>query len=628
MCGIAGFISNRIPESTGMQVLQQLTGIIKHRGPDDAGHFMHLPFAIGMRRLSIIDLANGAQPIFNENRTLAIVFNGEIYNYRELRDELFMLGHAFHTVSDTEVILKAFEQWGTDCFIRLNGMFAVAILDVPGQKLYLSRDRYGIKPLFYYWDNTDFVFGSELSVIEKFPELNLQINPIALNYYLTMERVPAPMGIYTHVHKLMPGHFMVWHEGKVNTSPYYKLSFSPKMVETREEFYIKRLEELLEAAVKRHMISDVPLGAFLSGGVDSSLISYFMQKNAALPVKTFSIGFEDKSFDESEYSGYMAKFLGTEHHHITFSRAEMVAQVAQVTGMLDEPFADSSLMPTHFLSFHTRRHVKVALSGDGSDELFGGYPTYKAHKLALPIPGFTGHLFNPLVQMLPVSDKNMSFDFKLKKFVAGLHHSPDLRHIYWLGAFSHKQRNSILTQFGTKQDPLIGFVENYMKNCDTEAGWERALWSDMRYYLQDNMFVKVDRASMANSLEVRVPFLDTELAEFALRIPANLKMKGLTTKYILKQLAIKHLPDKIVNRPKKGFGIPIGSWIKGELKEIFMDTLNEDTLNKQGIFNGTAVKKIMNDHMSNKVDNRKLIWTLYVFQQWYNKRQPNTNNPK
>lgn len=620
MCGIAGFVSNKYNDVSGNEILHTLTDVIHHRGPDDSGHYTHAPFAIGMRRLSIIDLANGAQPIFNEQKNMAIVFNGEIYNYRELRDELFLLGHAFQTVSDTEVILKAFMQWGTDCFVKLNGMFALAILDIPAQKLYIARDRYGIKPLFYYWNETDFVFGSELTVIEKFPGLNLEINPLALNYYLTMERVPAPLGIYSNVYKLMPGHFLVFHAGKLNTTPFYKLSFQPKLVETREEFYVKRIDELLSAAVKRHMLADVPLGAFLSGGIDSSLIAYYMQKHASIPVKTFSIGFEDKSFDESEYSGLMAKFLGTEHHHIIFTHAEMLAQVGQVTGLLDEPFADSSLMPTHFLSHHTRKHVKVALSGDGSDELFGGYPTYKAHKMALPIPSFTGHIFNPLVRMLPVSDKNMSFDFKLKKFVAGLHHNPDLRHVYWLGAFTHKQRNKILTKYGTKNDPIIGFVENYMEKCDTEKGWERALWSDMRYYLQDNMFVKVDRASMANSLEVRVPFLDTQLAEFALRIPANLKLKGLTTKYILKKLAITHLPEKIVNRPKKGFGIPIGSWIKNELKPLFFDTLNESTLNKQGIFNGKVVAQLLHEHVSNKVDNRKLLWTLFVFQQWYNKR--------
>ena len=400
---------------------------------------------------------------------------------------------------------------------------------------------------------------------------------------------------------------------------YYTLSYKDKFKEKDPDFYLETLDRLIEHSVKLRTISDVPLGAFLSGGIDSSLITYYLAKNSR-KVKTFSIGFKEKTFDESSYARQVSNFLGTEHYEEMFSPDEMIKILPDVIDKMDEPFADASFLPAYLLSQYTKEKVTVALSGDGGDEVFAGYPTYFARKIGDHLPKWSYHFLNPLAHLLPVSDDNISFDFKVKKFVSGLPYNNDIRHQIWLGSFDPYQKRElfsrdIISQLGNDVDSFQ-IIDDYMKLCDTENNWERSLWLDMRFYLQDNMLVKVDRTSMMNSLEVRVPFLDHNLVEFVTRIPANLKYRGNTSKYILKQLAKKYIPENIVNRPKKGFGIPIAKWIKSDLKETFKQTLSKDKISSERFFKGEYVQTLLRQHLENKKDNRKLLWTLFVFEQW------------
>jgi asparagine synthase (glutamine-hydrolysing) len=578
-------------------------------------------FAIGMRRLKIIDLNTGEQPIFNEDRSLAIVFNGEIYNYRELREKLQSRGHHFKTRSDTEVILHLYEEEGSNCLEKLNGMFAFAILDLHGEKLFLARDRFGIKPLYYYYKDGNFAFASEMKALLRFPKIQRQLNFEALNYYLTFESVPAPLTIFKDIQKLEQGHFLELTQQKLINQQYYFLNFQPKYSHKKEDFYIQELDWLIEKAVERRKISDVPLGSFLSGGIDSSLIAAYFMKHSNYKLKTFSIGFNEKSFDESNYARRVANHLNTEHYEKIFTPEEMMNILPEIIKNQDEPFADASILPTYLLSHFTKEKVTVALSGDGGDEIFGGYPTYFARKLGRYFPRFSFWFLNPFVKCLPTSDENISLDFKAKKFVDGLKYNSDLRHQIWLGSFNIEEK---LKLFSPDSRALIGdsisrfdIVRDHMKKSTTGKNWERSLWLDMRFYLQDNMLVKVDRASMLNSLEVRVPFLDNEVVEFMARVPAKYKYRGATSKYLLKKLAAKYLPGDIIRRPKKGFGIPVAKWIKKELKSEFLSTFLPNKIKQQNIFNSGYINQLMQQHLSGKKDNRKLLWTLYVFQKWY-----------
>jgi len=623
MCGIAGFISQKFGQKEKSDILKKMCDKIRHRGPDSDGYFVMDAYGIGMRRLSIIDVDTGDQPIFNEDKSLAIVFNGEIYNYRELREKAIAKGHIFKTQSDTEVILHLYEEEGTHCLDKLNGMFAFAILDLKLDLIFLARDRFGIKPLYYYHKDNDFVFASELKSILEFPTVQKKLNLEALNYYLTMESVPAPLTIFQDIHKLEQAHFFEISEDKIKKQQYYFVNYHPKFTDRNISFYVDELDWLIEKSVERRKISDVPIGSFLSGGIDSSLIASYMNRYFDGKLNTFSIGFEEKSFDESNYARKVAKHLGTVHHEKIFTPKDMMDILPEIIDKMDEPFADASILPTYLLSKFTRENVTVALSGDGGDEVFAGYPTYFARKIGDYIPSFFYYFLKPFVSILPTSDRNISFDFKAKRFVAGLPYSNDIRHQIWLGSFDTKQKSLLYSEevnniFGDKVENF-DLIQQHMKKCQTELNWERSLWLDMRFYLQDNMLVKVDRASMLNSLEVRVPFLDNEVVEFMARVPAHLKYRGRTSKYILKQLAKKYLPDDIINRPKKGFGIPVAKWIKNELKQEMLDTFDERKIKRQNIFDYSYVDLLFKKHLQGKQDNRKLLWTLYIFQKWFDK---------
>ncbi|MBU1487680.1 asparagine synthase (glutamine-hydrolyzing) [bacterium] len=627
MCGICGWIGNKVEE----RAIKEMMGALSHRGPDDEGYYKwevgsgKWEVGLGHRRLSIIDLETGKQPIHNEDKTIWIVFNGEIYNYLELRDELERKRHRFYTNSDTEVIVHLYEEFGQDCVRKLNGMFAFVLWDQTKERLLLVRDRLGIKPLHYAEVDGGLVFASEIKALLKHPAIKREIDLLSLSKYLTFEYVPAPNTIFKGIRKLLPGHLLIWEKGRIATKQYWKLSFSTEHGARSTEQIIERLLELLKASVKRQLISDVPLGAFLSGGIDSSSIAAFMSELVPGQVKTFSIGFEDSSFDESVYAAKVARHLGCDHHQEILSPKKALDLVPKIADILDEPFGDASIIPTYLLSEFTRKHVKVSLSGDGGDELFAGYPTYQAHRIAelyLRLPQFIQRGVAGLAKRLPVSTANISLDFKAKRFISGIGFEPAIRNYIWLGSFAPEEKeNLFLSEVNEKlnQEDPFQEVREQLKGCDATNLLEKMLCLDMRFYLADNMLVKIDRASMANSLEGRVPFLDHTLVEFVTSLPANLKLRGLTTKYILKKAMKKRLPKGIANRPKKGFGIPVARWIKGELKELVLDMVNPTKIKREGFFCPQYIDRLLADHFKGRKDNRKLIWTLLVFELWHQK---------
>ena len=620
MCGVAGMVG---PAAVDRGVLAQMTRVLRHRGPDDEGFHVAayedgVSVGLGFRRLSIIDLDTGNQPLANEDRSLQLVFNGEVYNYRELRAELEGRGHRFATNADTEVIVHLYEEVGPRCVERLNGMFAFALWDEPERRLMLARDRFGKKPLYYAETDGGLLFGSELKSLLEHPRCPRELDHESLAAYLAAEYVPTPRAIFAGVRKLPAGHLLVWQGGRSRLEQYWDLSFEKDGGERSEEDYADELRSRLRDSVRRRLVSDVPLGAFLSGGIDSSSVVAFMSE--ALPagaVKTFSIGFAEESFDESAHARRVARHFGTDHHEDVFTARAMAELLPTVADVLDEPFADASILPTYLLSRFTREHVTVALGGDGSDELLAGYPTFAADGVAhlYPLPRVLHErVAVPLADRLPVSTANFSFDFKLKRFLRGAGTSAEVRHPTWLGSFTPgEQRELLVDQPG---DPFET-QRRAFRDAPTRDRVERLIYLYAKTYLQDDILVKVDRASMACSLEVRAPFLDVELVEFLGRIPSRLKLRRFDTKHLLKRALADVLPDGIATRPKKGFGIPVAEWIKGELREAVQDELSAERLRRQGLFRPAAVERLLAEHLSGRRDHRKPLWTLFVFQLWH-----------
>ena len=635
MCGIIGFLTSRAQNIPDYGVLMGMRESLFHRGPDDKGEYIRplderAPFVfLGHRRLSIIDLSGGHQPLSNEDGTVWVVFNGEIYNFRELREELKGKGHQFCTLSDTEVIAHAYEEYKENCFRYFNGMFAIGIWDEKGNRLVLARDRLGKKPLYYSDINETFLFASELKAILLYPAFPRKVDPLSLMKYLFYEFIPCPHTIFKDAKKIPAASYLIWDKKGIEVRPYWSL-FDPQKGENilSEAEAELRMMELLKESVKRRLISDVPLGVFLSGGIDSSAITALAQSEVPGKVKTFSIGFEDPSFDESKYAILASKYIGTEHHEQTMTPADLLNIVPGLPDILDEPIADASILPTYLLSKFTRKYVTVALGGDGGDELFAGYPTYLAHRFAQrygQILRFLHPVNTFLAGLLPVSDDNISFDFKVKKFLSGIPYSDSIRNSVWLGSFPFSENEKILSQEIHSQfnrDQLIEEISLYEKEYPDEDRITQLQYLDVKLYLQESILVKVDRASMASSLEVRAPFLDYELVEFAMGLPLKLKLKGFTSKYILKKAMKNWLPDEVINRPKKGFGVPIAKWVKGPLKELFGDLLSSDRIRREGFLNPEYVTILLQDHLLNKKDNRKQLWTLLVWELWLNRYHP------
>jgi len=623
MCGICGF-SFTDERLVDLDILKKMTKTLQHRGPDDEGYYTDAGIALGHRRLSIIDLDTGKQPIHNEDKTVYVVFNGEIYNFLELKRELEEKGHSFYTKTDTEVLVHLYEEIGERCLERLNGMFAFAIWDGKKRKLFLARDRIGIKPLFYAYNGTAFAFASEPKALLQLPWVEGRLDPQGLSHYLSYDFIPAPYSIYADIRKLPPGHQVVYQNGDLRCERYWDLDLTDRVEGDLDEGEIC---ELIWAefcrGVKMRLISDVPLGVLLSGGIDSTSVLAALRYEGVDDIKTFSIGFDDPSFDESKYFRWAASFFETEHHEEVLAPHKLIDIIPQVAAILDEPLADASIMPTYLLSRFTKGSVKVALGGDGGDELFAGYPTYQAFLLARyyeKLPQVIRSLAEAVVKRLPVSFDNMSLDFRAKKFINSIAYTPVERHYAWMGTFSPDEKDELLVP-GIKRrlKDLNSFdvLHDYLKGKAFSSELGKLLYLDTKLYLQDGVLVKVDRASMAHGLEVRVPFLDHRFVELVTGFPEGLKLKGFTTKYLWKKTIRSRIPDEITKRGKKGFGIPVAKWLCGELKGLMVEMLSEERLKKQGIFNPSVVQQFVSDHLARRVDNRKKLWNLLIFQLWW-----------
>ena len=632
MCGIAGYVG-----TGSREILQKMTESLRHRGPDDAGYYIDHQAGLGFRRLSIIDVQGGHQPLFNEDKSVVVIFNGEIYNYSRLRDMLIQQGHVFLTQSDTEVIVHLYEEKGEKIFEYFNGMFALAIWDTKKKILLLGKDRMGKKPLYYGIFQNTIIFGSELKSLILHPLAKREINWDSFNKYLTYEYVPTPHTIFKNIFKLPPAHYLAYKDQAYTIKKYWEIDFKSKISakgglasgrrnqKSRIDEHIIELDGLLDDAVKIRLISDVPLGVFLSGGIDSSTVAYYAQRNTQKKIQTFSMAFEDKSFDESSHARNVADFLGTQHHEATVAPRDLLDTIPRLSSLIDEPYADSSIIPTYLLSQFTRKHVTVALGGDGGDELLLGYPTFQAEKIYQIIqkfPKFFQNLLRSAARHLPTSFNNISFDFKVKKLVSGFSFSDELRHQIWLGSFYPNQRESLLSEnvlSSIEQGLLFEDVYDVLRGRDELSRMEKINLLYLRQYLLDDILVKVDRASMYASLEVRAPFLDYRIVDFTLSLFEKEKLKGFRTKYILKKLMKGKLPDSIIRRSKKGFGVPIAKWFRSELKDYVIDMLSESTIKRQGIFQYPYIHSLLKDHFSGAQDNRKYLWVLLAWQMWYEK---------
>ncbi len=624
MCGICGYINLDGSTARPDNVLEAMCGAIVHRGPDDRGTLLDGPAALGMQRLSIIDLSGGHQPIANEDKSVWVVFNGEIYNFPELRASLESRGHRFSTRTDTEVLVHLYEEYGSDCVKHLNAMAAMALWDRKAQRLLLARDRLGKKPLYYSVAGNTLVFGSEIKALLRHPAVKRGVDLPALAKYLAYDYVPSPLSLVEGIHKLSPGHSLIIEKGKMRTERYWQLRFTPKQhVPASEDEIAEEFLERFREAVRRRLMSDVPLGVFLSGGLDSSSITAMMTELSPGRVKSFSIGFTERSFDESHYARLAAGALGTEHREFVMEEKEALELIPVLARVMDEPLGDGSILPTYWLSQQTRKHVTVALSGEGGDELFCGYPTYAAHRLAdwytrLP-RGLMKHTLEPFLWRLPVSTANFSFDFKVKKFLSGLDYPPDVRHQVWMGSFGPGEQREIFTEDvyeRIRKEELYSEVPRTIEAGRPESRVDHVSCLDTGLYLPEDLLVKADRASMACSLELRAPLLDYTLAEFIATLPSDLKFRGFTTKYLYKKAVEKIVPKEIVHRKKKGFGIPIAKWIKKDLKGLFQDALAPDKIRSEGFFRPGYVQTLLSDHLDGRKDNRKQLWTLLMFELW------------
>jgi len=626
MCGIAGFIRYNQTESEAREIISEMSGVLNHRGPDDTGFYIDNDVALGHKRLSIIDLSTGKQPMHNEDKSVWLIMNGEIYNFQELRKDLESKGHRFCTRSDSEILIHLYEEEGYDSVKHLNGMFAFALWDKSKKTLFLGRDRIGKKPLHYAIVDGKLYFASEIKALLKHPHIERDLDLDSLSEYLTFEYIPAPNSIFKHIKKLLPGHILIFSKMNIVINSYWDITFrkSAQRIYSDENEVSKQLLKLLEESVKQRLMSDVPLGIFLSGGIDSSIITSLAARNSSEKIKTFSIGFKDASFDESLYAHAVSDYAGTEHHALMISAKDILRLIPCVGKIIDEPLADASIFPTYLLSQYARDYVTVVLAGDGGDELFAGYPTHLAHffadKFYSRIPLFLRkYILDKAVNALPVSLDNFSFDFKAKKFISGFSFPRHLRHHIWMGSFCPKEKeNLLLPSFRGNLDPERGFavIPRILARCDSLLFQNTILYMDMKMYLHDDILVKVDRASMANSIEIREPFLDYKLIEFVTKLDFNLKMRRSRSKYILRKTAKGLIPQKIIDRPKKGFGIPISKWIKKELYGLVEETLSKHRISQGGLFNYSYIRQALKQHLDGKKDNRKLIWTLLIFELW------------
>src|SRR5205085_2341131 len=626
MCGITGWANldpRTPPPDGGEELLRAMCDRMQHRGPDSEGYLIDDGIALGMRRLAIIDLLTGEQPTFNEDRSVAVILNGEIYNYRELRADLESRGHTFRSASDTEVLPHLYEEYGCKMVQHLNGMFAFALWDEKRRRLFIARDRFGEKPLYWGVFDRALLFASEPKVLLAHPSVRPNLNLNALRQYLSYDYVPAPLSIYEGISKLPAAHTLTLEDGKVKVERYWNLSYQPRQPVPSVSEAAEQLRELLADSVRMRLVSDVPLGVLLSGGIDSSLVTALAVRASSETVKTFSISFAESSFDESQYARAVAKFLGTDHHEERFSASLAANLVGEIGAWMDEPFSDPSLVPTYLLSRFTRKHVTVALGGDGGDELFAGYPMYGGLRWAefykrIP-PAVRSSVIEPLVKLLPVKTKNLSFDYKALRFITGAKYDAVARHHVWFGSFTPEEQMELLTPevLAATDNEIYAQARQIAEECDNTELVTRMQSVDTRLYLAEDILTKVDRASMAVSLEVRAPFLDPRVAEFTASLPCDYKLRGNKTKYILKKAVKELLPPFVTRRGKKGFGVPVAEWLKFKLRPLARDLLSPERVRRAGVFNPEYVARLQDEHERGVANHRKLLWTLLMFELWH-----------
>jgi asparagine synthase (glutamine-hydrolysing) len=615
MCGICGAVS--AAARVDADRVATMSATLVHRGPDSFGEFTDGTAALAARRLSIIDLETGDQPIANEDGTLHVVQNGEIYNYRDLRNELERAGHRFRTRGDTEVLLHLYEEHGDAFAERLRGMFAVAIWDAKRRRLVLARDRFGIKPLYYREDGDELTFASELRALPRG-----QIDLDALEAFLAFNSIPAPLTIFRESRKLPAGHLLLWENGRVRLERFAR----PAPTEPRRDEEAELVEELrarVRDSVRAHLVSDVPVGVLLSGGVDSSLLAALAAEESSEPLRTFSIGFEERSFDELADARRVAERYGTQHRELVL-RPDAALLLPALAEAFDEPFADSSALPTYLVSELAASDVKVALSGEGGDELFGGYYTYAADLLAARIGGLA-RLVAPLVERLPSSNARASFEYRAKRFVRAAHLPPLERHHGWKEIFSADARAD-LTGRRSSFDPVDLLRARYAETAGADE-LARLQDVDLGTYLVDDLLVKTDRASMAHSLEARVPYLDTVVTNLALALPARHKVRGLSKKVLLRKAAAPLLPREIVHGKKRGFSIPAAAWLRGKLEPFARETLSSETLRRQGFFDPQTVEQLLAEHVSRREDRSRQLWGLLAFTLWFERHVESHSTP-
>lgn len=621
MCGITGFISKDkdSPVEPRAALLDRMCASIVYRGPDEQGTVVRGRAALGMRRLSIIDIKSGQQPIYNEDGNLAIVFNGEIYNFQDIRAELESLGHRFKTKSDTEAIVHAYEEFGEGCLKKLRGMFAFAIWNFSDESLFIARDRIGKKPLFYtVTGDGDLVFGSELKTLLVHGGLRKEVDPAALDAYLSYGYVPEEFCILKNVRKLLPGHFLTFRNGVVKTEKYWDLDLSTADESRSEAEWAELLRDKIREAVKIRLISEVPLGAFLSGGVDSSTIVGIMAELSQRPVKTFSIGFKEDSFDELKYARIAAKCFGTEHHEFIVT-PDLFDLIGEIVRHFDEPFADQSALPTYVLSKMARDHVTVVLSGDGGDELYAGYSRYVIDQKRR---GFARLPKLVREQMLRRLSAAMPHGGPGKNYLYNISLDPVGRYIDSVSAFNRPRKSFLYSKDlaeslngdgSAAEDLFRRFGESLPENDPTA----RLLYLDSKTYLPGDILTKVDRMTMANSLEARVPLLDHELIELVAKMPSKLKLKGTATKYILKKAMEGIIPQEILYRKKQGFGVPVGEWINDQLRERINDDLADKRTTGRGYFETKYVRALLNEHSAGRRDHSNVLWMLWMLELWF-----------
>ncbi len=622
MCGIVG-VANANSRSVDREVLEKMNACIVHRGPDDDGFYVNENVGLAMRRLSIIDVAHGKQPMRNEAKTAWIVFNGEIYNFQELKKDLEKEGDKFYTNCDTEVILHLYDRYGADCVQHLRGMFAFAIWDERKKSLFIARDRIGKKPLLYsHQPNGDLIFGSEFQALLAHPSVSREVNNEAIHHYLSYICVPAPLTAYRQIRKLEPAHWLEWKDGEIKTERYWLPNFNKKIKISEPEAEEETMR-LMREATKMRMISEVPLGAFLSGGVDSSMVVALMAQESATPVKTFSIGFEEEDFSELKYAKRVAEHIGAEHHEFIVKpdATEILPTLVEHYG---EPYADSSAIATYYVARETRKHVTVALNGDGGDESFAGYERYFAMRLAEKynrLPAFLrGNLVEKVFNLVPTSEIKRSRARDVKRFLKAASLPKVERYFQWVSAIDRETKQNLYTEDFSRQVSEFDsaqFLQTWFSKANGMSIVDATMSTDQMTYLPNDLLVKVDIASMAVSLEARSPFLDHKVIEFAASLPEAIKIRGTETKYLLKKVASRVVPPEVLYRKKIGFGVPLTHWFRGALKDYLREVLLSEKSLKRGLVKPEAVRNFVEQHTTGKQDFTNQLWTLLMLELWF-----------